>query len=216
MYFASWWILLGVASSIGFGTGLHTFVLYLGPHIAKVTMATNACGTFVPESLPSRWSHQYFKQCPEFHGTPTISVLDIYQAVIIEAFLWGLGTAIGELPPYYVARAGKVSIINLIIASLAGKKSEELEEMIDESKIDSSEDLPFMERLKIFIYKTLKKRAFLCIMVLASVPNPLFDLAGFLCGHFLIPFGVFFGATFIGKAIVKVSLQSFFIIFCFS
>jgi hypothetical protein len=33
-YFALYWIVLGVASSIGFGTGLHTFVLYLGPYIA--------------------------------------------------------------------------------------------------------------------------------------------------------------------------------------
>jgi hypothetical protein len=32
---------------------------------------------------------------------------DIYKTVILEAFLWGLGTAIGELPPYFVARAGK-------------------------------------------------------------------------------------------------------------
>jgi len=40
--------------------------------------------------------------------------------------------------------------------------------------------------------------------------------AGFLCGHFLVPFGVFFGAAFIGKAIIKVSIQSFSIIFCFS
>ena len=34
-----WWVLLGVLSSVGLGTGLHTFVLYLGPFIAKVTMA---------------------------------------------------------------------------------------------------------------------------------------------------------------------------------
>ena len=54
------------------------------------------------------------------------------------------------------------------------------------------------------------------ILLLASIPNPLFDLAGFLCGHFLIPFGVFFGAAFIGKAIIKVSIQSLFVIFCFS
>lgn len=46
-FFAAWWIGLGIASSIGLGTGLHTFVLYLGPHIAKVTMASNECG-FVP------------------------------------------------------------------------------------------------------------------------------------------------------------------------
>lgn len=32
----AYWIILGVASSIGLGTGLHTFVLYLGPWIAKV------------------------------------------------------------------------------------------------------------------------------------------------------------------------------------
>jgi hypothetical protein len=46
-----------------------------------------------------------------------VPFLSIYQAVIIEAFLWGLGTAIGELPPYFVSRA----------ASLAGKQHEEIE-----------------------------------------------------------------------------------------
>ena len=29
-----WWVGLGVLSSVGLGTGLHTFILYLGPHIA--------------------------------------------------------------------------------------------------------------------------------------------------------------------------------------
>ena len=52
--FALYWILLGVASSIGLGTGLHTFVLYLGPHIARVTLAANQCND-VPNLLPSRW-----------------------------------------------------------------------------------------------------------------------------------------------------------------
>jgi hypothetical protein len=65
-----------------------------------------------------------------------------------------------------------------------------------------------------------------------QIPNPLFDLAGITCGHFMVctaesagvspgavvmcviccvlsqvPFWTFFGATFIGKAIFKVSLQ---------
>lgn len=39
--FVVYWVMLGVASSIGLGSGLHTFILYLGPHIAKVTMAAN-------------------------------------------------------------------------------------------------------------------------------------------------------------------------------
>ena len=36
---------LGVLSSVGLGTGLHTFLLYLGPHIAAVTLAAYECGS---------------------------------------------------------------------------------------------------------------------------------------------------------------------------
>lgn len=46
----------------------------------------------------------------------------IFKAVWLEAFLWGLGTALGELPPYFVARA----------ASEAGKSTEELDELLNE------------------------------------------------------------------------------------
>ncbi len=40
-----------------------------------------------------------------------------------------------------------------------------------------------------------------------QIPNPLFDLAGITCGHFLVPFWTFFGATLIGKSVVKAHLQ---------
>ena len=36
---------LGLASSIGLGTGLHTFVLFLGPFIARVTLTAYRCGS---------------------------------------------------------------------------------------------------------------------------------------------------------------------------
>ena len=39
--------------------------------------------------------------------------------VQLEAILWGFGTALGELPPYFVARA----------AARAGNKDEELKEL---------------------------------------------------------------------------------------
>ncbi|KAL1803666.1 hypothetical protein ACET3Z_032313 [Daucus carota] len=39
------------------------------------------------------------------------------------------------------------------------------------------------------------------------VPNPLFDLAGIMCGQFGIPFWQFFLATSVGKAIIKTHLQ---------
>jgi hypothetical protein len=54
------------------------------------------------------------------------------------------------------------------------------------------------------------------VTLCASIPNPLFDLAGLACGHFLIPFHIFFGATMIGKAIVKVSIQCAFVIVLFN
>ncbi len=51
---------------------------------------------------------------------------------------------------------------------MAGKKSEELEELQDELKTDITK-LPLSERLKVYIYKTLKKNAFITILLLASV-----------------------------------------------
>jgi hypothetical protein len=38
LMWCAWWVGLGVLSSVGFGTGLHTFLLYLGPHIAAVIL----------------------------------------------------------------------------------------------------------------------------------------------------------------------------------
>ena len=52
----------------------------------------------------------------------------------------------------------------------------------------------------------------MAIMLFASIPNPLFDLAGLTCGHLLIPFWTFFIATAIGKACNKTTLQAFFFI----
>lgn len=54
------------------------------------------------------------------------------------------------------------------------------------------------------------------MLVCASIPNPLFDLAGITCGHFLIPFVTFFSATCIGKAIFKTHLQIFSVVLVFS
>lgn len=68
-YFMAYWVILGVASSIGLGTGLHTFVLYLGPWIAKVTMAANECNA-IPEMIPNKWSFKHFAPCPTNVETP--------------------------------------------------------------------------------------------------------------------------------------------------
>lgn len=73
-------------------------------------------------------------------------------------------------------------------------------------KLESGKAQSLIDKGKVFLYKNLKDHAFIVVTLFASIPNPLFDLAGLTCGHFLIPFGVFFGATFIGKSIIKVSI----------
>jgi hypothetical protein len=39
-----WWVGLGVLSSVGLGTGMHTGLLFLFPHILKVSLAADECG----------------------------------------------------------------------------------------------------------------------------------------------------------------------------
>ena len=72
-----------------------------------------------------------------------------------------------------------------------------------------------MEQAKLWIYSHLQRYGFWTILACASIPNPLFDLAGITSGHFRIPFKTFFSATVIGKAVIKVHLQMLFVIAIF-
>lgn len=202
-----YWVLLGVASSVGLGTGLHTFLLYLGPHIAKVTMAAYECGTtdFVEAVYPKEMV------CPEEVGTMVVTIFTIMAKVRFEAFMWGAGTALGELPPYFMARA----------ARLAGQQDEEEDEDDEfaaemKEALEKADTTTMLGKGKQFMHDLVNKAGFFGILLAASIPNPLFDLAGITCGHFLIPFWTFFGATLIGKAVVKMHIQMCFIIFLFS
>lgn len=197
--FVGWWVGLGILSSIGLGTGLHTFVLYLAPHMAKYAMVVYKCKG-EPQRIHNRWNFSHYGECPPLQQQrENLSIIELLSGVWIEALLWGFGTAIGELPPYLVARA----------ARLAGKTEEELEE------IESKPPVTLMDKVKQIIYKSLQKHAFITVLACASIPNPLFDLAGITCGHFLIPFTTFFVATSIGKALIKTTLQSTFVVSVF-
>ena len=114
-WFCVWWVLMGVASSVGLGTGLHTFVLYLLPHVASVITARAKCNGTVPEMLPHRYNFEYFGECPT-QQTP--SLLGILWAIEFEAVLWGAGSAIGELPPYFIAREAALGRQKIVGSSI--------------------------------------------------------------------------------------------------
>lgn len=99
--------------------------MYLGPHIALFTIKAMQCGrvdlkrapydTIQLEKGPS-WLN---KDCsaygpPIFQALPNSSLrvplTSILSQVQLEAILWGFGTALGELPPYFVSRAGRLSM----------------------------------------------------------------------------------------------------------
>lgn len=213
--FGLWWIALGVASSIGLGSGLHTFVLYLGPHIALFTIKAMQCGRVDLKSAPydtiqlKRVPSWLGKDCKEFgdpmfpfsHGL-RVPISSILFQVQIEAILWGVGTALGELPPYFISRAARIS----------GSKLEAMEEL--DASLDENSGIiaTRLTAIKHWLLTHSQHLNFFTILVLASVPNPLFDLAGIMCGQFGVPFWKFFAATLIGKAIVKTHIQTIFII----
>ncbi|XP_065170592.1 vacuole membrane protein 1-like isoform X3 [Atheta coriaria] len=200
-----YWIGLGILSSVGLGTGLHTFLLYLGPHIAKVTLAAYECGSldFPEPPYPDEII------CPEnVSGSIAVTIFSIMSKVRLEAMCWGAGTALGELPPYFMARAARLSGID------PDDEDDDLAEF-EELQKKRKEDLTLMERGKLFVEHVVQRVGFFGILACASIPNPLFDLAGITCGHFLVPFWTFFGATLIGKAIIKMHIQKLFVIVAF-
>lgn len=215
--FVLWWVALGVASSIGLGSGLHTFVLYLGPHIAFFTIKAVQCGRVDLKTAPydtiqlKRAPSWLDKDCSEF-GPPIftstpgslvkVPLSKLLPQVQLEAILWGIGTALGELPPYFISRA----------ARLSGNKIEAMEELDATSSKEDGFISAYLKRIKRWLLTHSQHLNFFTIFLLASVPNPLFDLAGIMCGQFGIPFWKFFLATVIGKAIVKTHIQTVFII----
>ncbi|KAF2367337.1 SNARE associated Golgi protein [Trinorchestia longiramus] len=202
-----WWVWLGVLSSVGLGTGLHTFLLYLGPHIASVTMAAYTCNSlnFPEPPYPDEIV------CPDASDTTatTLSIWTIMSKVRLEAFMWGAGTALGELPPYFMARGARLSGYD--------PDDEEMAEFEELQRLkERPEDMGWIDRAKLSIEKLVERVGFFGILACASIPNPLFDLAGITCGHFLVPFWTFFGATLIGKAIIKMHIQKLFVIIAFN
>ncbi|KFB45547.1 AGAP010304-PA-like protein [Anopheles sinensis] len=208
-FFICYWLGLGILSSVGLGTGLHTFILYLGPHIASVTLAAYECGSLNFPEPP--YPNEIL--CPEDKdnvGHIVPSLWSIMAKVRFEAFLWGAGTALGELPPYFMAKA----------ARLSGNTTEEPENILELEKLQKrkqkGEKLNLFDKGKLMMEDIVERVGFFGILLCASIPNPLFDLAGITCGHFLVPFWKFFGATLIGKAIIKMHIQKIFVIISFN
>ena len=185
-----WWLVLGVLSSIGLGTGLHSGIMFLWPFAMSVITNAEACGT---TSFSATYNHPCSLKVarPSKAACPASSTLLLLWPSVV---LWGSGTATGELPPYFITRAAK----------RAGTQATDYEAELAEA----AEATDIISKLKVWTISFTEKHGFLGILLLASWPNAAFDMCGMACGWLEMPFWTFFGATLIGKGLVKVTLQS--------
>jgi membrane protein YqaA with SNARE-associated domain len=199
--FIIWWVGLGVLSSVGLGTGMHSGLLFLFPHIFFVVSTAEKCNNLNFDSRTNMWANVMkpgdtfvcSNVSPVSEYDKNVPLLGLLAKSALACLLWGAGTAIGELPPYATSFA----------ARLAGKEDEEFEELMAESK----EDENVVARMKKWMLDIVDKYGFWGVVLLSAWPNAMFDLCGICCGHALMPFVTFFTAVFIGKALIKVNGQ---------
>lgn len=196
---AAWWIILGVLSSIGFGTGLHSGLMFLFPHVMQVVAAAESCHTTT--GLVPWYQHPCKLSCATTSGPKddsTVTFVRLVMLVTVQCMLWGFGTAMGEIPPYAVAKTARSS----------GKTDSEFQQEVEDAK---SKTDPF-SRMKIWTISFTEKHGFFGVFLLAAWPNAAFDMCGMCCGYLLMPFWTFFIATACGKGLVKVNFQAAFFV----
>ena len=199
--FISWWVGLGILSSIGLGTGMHSGLLFLWPHVFRVVTTVEKCGHTDFESYSDVWGTRgdHAFSC-KLDVTPKgeVGALGLWKKVGLECFLWGLGTAIGEIPPYALCYSART----------AGKKNEDFEEAFSsEGGGDKGALSGYMGSWLEWMLRLVEKHGLAAVVLLSAWPNAAFDMCGMACGHFLMPFWTFFVGLVIGKACIKVHLQ---------
>lgn len=83
--------------------------------------------------------------------------------VRVESFLWGVGTALGELPPYFMAKASRLSGYDPDDA----EEMQEFEEL--QKKRESGQKLNIFDKMKVAMERIVERIGFLGILACASV-----------------------------------------------
>lgn len=204
------WVVLGILSSVGFGTGMHSGILFLFPHVFRVCLAADQCASMDfytnafykggPASalaiLPIGDTPDYCS-CPPSTDGQVPGLIARVLRVSWPCFLWGAGTAIGEIPPYLMA--------------LKARASGEAERMMEDEVMPGS-----FEAMQRWMIEKVREYGFWGVFFFAAYPNAFFDLCGLCCGMISMNFWTFFSAVLLGKAVVKVQGQAVFFCMIFS
>lgn len=205
--FTVWWLGLGILSSVGLGTGMHSGMLFTFPHAFMTVKAAEQCGNLDFDSNANMWKRD---EALAFacsidgggsgDGGAEVAYLDVLLKVLPVFALWGMGTAIGEVPPYFVS----------YMARKAGTSNEDMAE-IDNMRTKAD----VVSRMQVWMLDFMEWGGFWGIVAMAAWPNAAFDMCGIVCGHLLFPLWKFLGATIIGKGLMKAPMQAVFFVALF-
>jgi hypothetical protein len=198
---------------------MHSGLLFLFPHMLKVCLAAEKCGDLDFDVKTDMWWRAEGFHCGNGGGggggggNGDVPFLAVLLKVLPTAVLWGAGTAVGEVPPYLLSYK----------AAKAGERNSEFEAALgsggdkgaDSSSTPSGPVARLISAMQDWMLRFIQNHGFWGILLLAAYPNAAFDLCGICCGHFLMPFWEFFGATLLGKGVIKVSGQAAFFIALF-
>ena len=217
-WYLLWWFGLGVASSIGLGTGAHTGTLFLFPHICAVVRTAEKHkridfdSTYNSYSVPPRLAES-FKPLEGTAYFKPATYWSLYFDLLVPVIVWGVGTALGELPPYLIAyshaKAGEVD-----------EDFQELQEMREKSKGKEKEvEYSFTGLMNLtmnWMIEFLNENGFWGVLIFSSYPNALFDMCGLCCGQAMMPMWKFLIAVCIGKGFIKAPMQELLFVAVFS
>ena len=165
-----YWLGLGILSTIGLGFGFHTGIFFLFPYIIN-----------------------YYEDNPN---------LNIYYSILYclpQIILWGIGSALGELPPYL----------------LTYNCDDENLEIIKNTKLKAL-CTNIYNVIKNNIDCTNKNTIFLGILIMSSWPNLTFDMCGMLCGYYKLTMNEFLIPTVLGKGFIKAPIQCLIILYFYT
>ena len=181
--FMIYWIGLGILSTIGLGTGMHTGIFFLFPFIISIKDTALECNTLNFYIVgPERF------MCNQITNS-NVSNFGIFIKSLPPTILWGLGSCLGEIPPYYLAKMASNNNFN--------SENKYIQEYYNQ------------------VLHFIHKYGFRTILILACWPNVTFDMCGMACGYCGISIYKFLSATFIGKALIKSPIEAYVILFLY-
>lgn len=159
--------------------GANTWISHLAPFIARVSSTAYVCKT---TSFSTADLNKF--SCPKDDSLKSsVGVCAILMKVALEVLSWGLGEALAEIVPFAVATA--------FVATLSKSKG------------------PISAKLSKYIGVIKSNFGPAEAFVLASFPNPLFELTGLLSGLSGLSIAQFALSILLGKVLVRGLIQVF-------